>query len=194
LGSFIRQHRDVLWASDFFTTEIWTRWGLTTYYVLFFIQLRRHKIVLGGISQYPNERWMTQVARNVTAWEEALVGARYLIHDRDSKYAQPFDEILKAAGIKALKLPPHSPNLNACAERFVKSIKTECLEQFVLFGESSLWYVIREFLAHYHAERNHQGIENVIPFPDARLQGQDGPVSKAERLGGLLNFYDRQAA
>jgi len=76
----------------------------------------------------------------------------------------------------------------------VKTIKTECVEQFVLFGENSLRHVIREYLAHYHAERNHQGIENVIPFPDSRLECQDGPVSKAERLGGLLNFYYRQAA
>ncbi len=123
-----------------------------------------------------------------------LVDARYLIHDRDSKYAQPFDEILIAAGLKPLKLPPHSPNLNAFAERFVKSIKTECLEQLVLFGESSLWYVIRQYRAHYHTERNHQGIENVIPFPDSRLGPRHGRVSKAERLGGLLNFCYRQAA
>jgi len=193
-AAFIRQHRDVLWASDFFTAEIWTRWGLTTYYVLFFIHLRSRKIVLGGISQNPNEKWMVQIARNLTGWEQTFVGARYLIHDRDSKYAQSFDEILKASGIKPLKLPPHSPNLNAFAERFVKSIKTECLEQFVLFGENSLWYVIREYLAHYHAERNHQGIDNVIPFPDRRLDGLHGPVAKQERLGGLLNFYHRQAA
>ena len=97
-------------------------------------------------------------------------------------------------GVKALKLPPHSPNLNAFAERFVKSIKTECLEQFVLFGENSLWYAVREYLSHYHAERNHQGIENVIPFPDGRLECRNGPVAKAERLGGLLNFYHRRAA
>jgi putative transposase len=93
-----------------------------------------------------------------------------------------------------VKLPPHLPNLNALAEWFVKSIKTECLEQFVLFGENSLRHVIREYLAHYHAERNHQGLENVIPFPDGRLETQDGPVVKAERLGGLLNFYHRRAA
>ncbi len=193
-ASFICQHRDVLWASDFFTTDIWTRWGLTTYYVLFFIQLRSRKIVLGGISQNPNERWMTQIARNMTGWDAELAQARYLIHDRDCKYTQGFDEILKGAGTAIVKLPPHTPNLNAFAERFVKSIKTECLEQFVLFGENSLWYVIREYLAHYHAERNHQGIENVIPFLDPRLEAREGTIVKAERLGGLLNFYYRQAA
>jgi putative transposase len=154
-ASFIRQHRDVLWATDFFTTEIWTRWGLTTNYVLFFIQVQSRRIVVGGISQNPTEAWMKQIARNVTGVEGVLVGARYLIHDRDAKYTQSFDQILQAAGTASVKLPPQSPNLNAFAERFVKSIKTECLEQFVLFGEDSLRHVIREYLAHYHAERNH---------------------------------------
>jgi transposase InsO family protein len=193
-ASFIRQHRDVLWATDFFTTEIWTRWGLTTYYVLFFIQVQSRRIVLGGISQNPTESWMKQIARNVTGSDGPLVGARYLIHDRDAKYTRAFDQILQAAGTVPVKLPPQSPNLNVFAERFVKSIKTECLEQFILFGEDSLRHVIREYLAHYHAERNHQGIENVILFPDGRLGRRDGPVVKAERLGGLLNFYHLQAA
>ena len=193
-SSFIRRHREVLWATDFFTTEIWTHWGLTTYYVLFFIHVRTRRIVLGGMSQNPNEEWMKQIARNVTGWEGDLVGARHLIHDRDSKYTRSFDGILNTAGIAIVKLPPHSPNLNAFAERFVKTIKMECVEQFVLFGENSLQYVIREYLAHYHAERNHQGIENVIPFPDARLEAREGKIVKADRLGGLLSFYHRQPA
>jgi putative transposase len=117
-----------------------------------------------------------------------------LIHYWDSKYTQSFDQILQAAGTVPVKLAPQSPNLNAFAERFVKSIKTECLEQFVLFGEDYLRHVIREYLAHYHAERNHQGIENVIPFPDNRIGFQKGTVVKTERLGGLLNFYHRRTA
>jgi putative transposase len=92
-----------------------------------------------------------------------------------------------------VKLPPKSPNLNAFAERFVKSIKSECLERMIIFGEPMLRHLVREYLAHYHAERNHQGIGNAIPFPDARLE-QNGDVAKVERLGGLLKFYYRQAA
>jgi putative transposase len=130
----------------------------------------------------------------VTGHEGELTGARYLIHDRDPKYTQSFDGILKFTAIEPLRLPPHSPNLNAFAERFVKSVKTECLEQFVLFGEKSLCHVIREYLTHYHSERNHQGIGNVIPFPDYRAEMKNGTVVKAERLGGLLNYYHRQAA
>jgi putative transposase len=184
----------VLWATDFFTTEVRTRWGLTTYYVLFFVQLHSRRIVLGGISQNPTEGWMKQVAKNLTNWDGQLAGARYLIHDRDAKYTRSFDEILTGAGTAIVKLPPQSPNLNAFAERFVKSIKTECLDQFVLFGENSLRHVIREYLAHNHAERNHQGLDNVIPFPAPRLEPLAGRLVKAERLGGLLKFYHRQAA
>jgi putative transposase len=183
-ASFIRQHRDVLRASDFLTMEIWTRRGLTTYYVLFFIEVHSRRIVIGGISQNPNERWMTQVARNMTGWDAEFAHAGYLIHDRDGKYTVGFDEILNGAGIAIVKLPPHSPNLNAYAERFVKSIKTECLEQLVLFGENSLWYVIQEYLAHYHAERKHQGMENVNPFPNGRLALKDGPVVKPSDSAG----------
>jgi putative transposase len=190
---FIRQHKEVLWATDFFTSEVWTCAGLTTFYVLFFIQLSTRKVVLGGITTSPNGEWMKQVARNASDWDCEMAGARYLIHDRDSKYTESFDEILKAVGIEPVKLPARSPNLNAYAERFVKSIKTESIEKMILFGEKSLRHVIKEYLAHYHSERNHQGIGNTVPFPDDRLVNT-GVVRKSERLGGLLTFYHREAA
>jgi len=190
---FIRQHKEVLWASDFFTSEVWTMAGLTTFYVLFFIHIGSRRIVLGGITTSPHGEWMKQSVRNVTGWDGELEGARYLIHDRDSKYTEAFDQILRSAEIKPVKLPPKSPNLNAFAERFVRSIKSECLERMIIFGEPMLRHLVREYLTHYHAERNHQGIENAIPFPDARLQ-HNGDVTKVERLGGLLKFYYRQAA
>ena len=192
-AEFIRRHKEVLWATDFFATEVWSMIGLTTFYVLFFIQISTRRVVLGGITVSPNEQWMKQIARNVSGWGGEMAGARYLIHDRDSKYTQSFDEILSAVGIEPVKLPPKSPNLNAYAERFVKSIKTESLDRMILFGEKSLWHVLAEFLRHYHAERNHQGISNVIPFPDDRLKNA-GKVVKAERLGGLLKYYHRSAA
>jgi transposase InsO family protein len=193
-ASFIRRHREVLWATDFFTTEIWTCHGLTTYYVLFFIHLFSRKVVLGGVTTSPHETWMKQVARNLTGWSGEIENAWYLIHDRDSKYTKSFDAILESSGIKPVRLPAKSPNLNAFAERFVRSIKAECLDALILFGERSLRHVVREYLAHYHAERNHQGIGNIIPFPDKRSNKQLGRVVKSERLGGLLNFYHREAA
>ena len=191
-ASFIRQHREVIWATDFFTTEIWTRFGLTTFYVLFFINVATRKVTLGGITEFPNEQWMLQVARNVTGYDGDLVSARYLIHDRDGKYMPAFDEFLKTSDVKPVLLPPRSPNLNAFAERFVLSIKSECLDRMIIFGEKMLRHTVREFVAHYHTERNHQGIGNSIPFPDDRID-RPGDIVKPERLGGLLNFYHRAA-
>ena len=193
-ASFIRRHQDVLWASDFFTTEIWTWLGLTTYYVLFFIHLSSRKVVLGGITTSPHEQWMKQIARNVTGWDGEIENARYLIHDRDSKYTKSFDAIMKSSGIKPVRLPPQSPNLNAYSERFVRSIKSECLASMILFGERSLRYAVREYLTHYHAERNHQGMGNIIPFLDERMKNADSQIIRSERLGGLLSFYHRKAA
>ena len=193
-SNFIRRHREVLWACDFFTTEVWTRFGLTTFYVLFFIHISTRKVVLGGITESPHEQWMKQVARNLSGWDGEMKNTRFLIHGRDSKFTKSFDNILGAVGIDPVRLPPKSPNLNAFAERFVKSIKTECLDQMILFGEKCLRHSVNEYLAHYHAERNHQGIGNLIPFPDGRLGKTESVVTRAERLGGLLSFYHRQAA
>ena len=173
---------------------MWTKFGLTTFYVLFFIHTATRKVVLAGTTTSPNEQWMKQVARNMTGWDGDLRNARYLIHDRDSKYTRSFDQIMEAVGIEPVRLPPRSPNLNAHAERFVRSIKSECLDRLILFGEKSLRHTINQCLAHYHSERNHQGLDNVIPFPDTRASPGNGDVIKSERLGGLLSFYYREAA
>lgn len=188
-AEFIRRHKEVLWATDFFATEVWSASGLVTIYVLFFIQLQTRKVVLGGMTHSPNEAWVKQIGRNVTGVTGQLTNAGYLIHDRDVKYTEGFDRILQGAGIEPIKLPPRSPNLNAYAERWIRSVKTECLEPLILFGQRSLAYALQEYLAHHQAERNHQGLDNLIPFPDERLAQKEGSITKAERLGGLLNFY-----
>ena len=192
-AEFIRRHKDVLWATDFFATEVWSASGLITIYVLFFIHLQTRKVVVGGMTNAPNEAWIKQIARNVTGVTGELTNARYLIHDRDGKYTDGFDRILQGAGIEPIKLPPKSPNLNAYAERWIRSVKTECLDQLILFGRRSLAYALQEYLAHHQRERNHQGLENLIPFPDERLAQKEGSITKAERLGGLLKYY-REAA
>ena len=192
-ADFIRRHKEVLWATDFFTTEVWTATGLTTFYVLFFLQLQTRKVILGGLTPFPKEAWLKQLARNLTTEDGPMAHARFLLHDRDTKFSQDFDAVFQSAGIEALKLPPQSPNLNAFAERWVRSVRDECLDQLILFGERSLRYALQEYLAHHQHERNHQGLANVIPFPDERAQGQDGTIRKSERLGGLLNFYHRAA-
>jgi hypothetical protein len=100
----------VLWATDFFTAEVWTSTGLTTCYVLFFLHLRTRRIVLGGITPLPNEAWMKQIARNLTVADGPMANARFPLHDRDTKFSEGFDAVLRAAGVQPLKLPPQSPN------------------------------------------------------------------------------------
>jgi transposase InsO family protein len=136
---FIRTHLDVLVATDFFTAEVWTTAGLITYYVLFFIHFASRKVHMAGVTPHPDERWMVQVARNVTmeGWG-LLAPGQYLIHDRDGKYCPAFQQLIDTAGVKRVPLPPRSPNLNAYAERWVRSVKEECLARLILFGEGAL--------------------------------------------------------
>ncbi len=192
-SEFVRSHMDVLTATDFFTAEVWTKAGLVTYYVLFFVRLSTRRVHIAGMTPNPHEDWMVQVARNVSMVEFGFLRAGdYLIHDRDGKFSPKFIETLRAADVEPVKLPARSPNLNAYAERWVRSVKEECLSKLILFGEASLRRVLSEYLEHYHGERNHQGRDNVILFPAEEFE-VDGPVRRRKRLGGLLNFYHREA-
>jgi transposase InsO family protein len=133
---FLTQHWEMIVAADFFTVEVWTARGLQRFVVLFFIELSSRRVEIGGISPAVNKLWMDQIARNLTdAVDGLLVGKRYLIHDRDPLFTDGFLRTLKDAGIESVKLPARSPNLNAHAERFVRSIKESCLERLILFGE-----------------------------------------------------------
>jgi transposase InsO family protein len=193
---FIRTHMDGLVATDFFTAEVWTLGGLVTYYVFFFIHLSSSKIHIAGVTPYPNEAWMMQVARNVTMEEWGVLSpGQYLIHDRDTKFCPAFQQIIDDAGATRVPLLPRSPNLNAYAERWVRSVKDEALSRMILFGERSLRHVLNEYVDHYHQERNHQGKGNVLLFPSSNpAGGDDGPMQCRERLGGLLKYYERKAA
>ena len=138
---------------------------------------------------------MDQIARNLTDSPDGLLtGKRYLIHDRDPLFTGDFLRTLTDAGVESVKLPPRSPNLNAYAERFVRSIKEGCLERLILFGEASLRTAVQNFVAHYHGERNHQGLGNVLICPEADYVTNTGDVRGRERLGGMLNYYYRAAA
>jgi hypothetical protein len=192
----IRTHLDVLVVTDFFTAEVWTLGGLVTYYVLFFIHLGSRQVHIAGITPHPNEAWMVQMARNVTmeAWG-FLAPWQYLIYDRDGKYCPAFQHIIDASGVKRIPLPPRSPNLNAYAERWVRSVKEECLSRLILFEEASLRHVLTQYAEHFHHERNHQGKGNVLLFPVVSQDTErQGPMQCRERLGGLLKYYAREAA
>ena len=193
---FIRSHLNVLAGTDFFTVEVLTWRGLVTYYVLFFIEIGCRRISLGGITRHPDREWMQQVARNATMEDSGyLKGCRYLLHDRDSKFCREFQDTLKAGGVICTPLPARSPNLNAYAERWVRSVKEECLSKLILFGEQSLRRVLSEYLIHFHRERNHQGKDNLLLFPDPSSSDTSArsTIHCRERLGGLLKFYSRAA-
>jgi transposase InsO family protein len=194
-ATFIRAHLAVLAGTDFFTVEVLTLRGLVTYYVLFFIHLESRRVDIAGISVHPNEPWMKQMARNATMEGcGTLRDCRYLLHDRDTKYTPSFRAIIKSGRVKTLMLPAHSPNLNAFAERWVRSVKQECLSKLILFGERSLRRALSEYVEHYHAERNHQGKSNVLLFPRVTKACRGGPAQCRERLGGLLRYYHQEAA
>jgi putative transposase len=162
--------------------------------ILFFIELSTRRVQIGGISAIANGLWMSQIAVNLTdAADGLLKGKRCLIHDRDPLFTAEFLSTLADAGTKSIKLPPRSPNLNCYAERFVRSIKESCLERMILFGEDALRIALREFVTHYHRERNHQGIGNVLIYPEVSLADRAAPVRCRSRLGGMLNYYDRAA-
>jgi hypothetical protein len=194
-ADFIRTHMALLAGTDFFTAEVLTLRGLVTYYVLFFIHLESRRVYIAGMTVHPNEPWMKQIARNVTMDDcGALRDCRYLLHDRDTKFTRSFRAIVASGRVEPLALPARSPNLNAYAERWVRSVKEECLSKVILFGERSLRRALREYVEHFHAERNHQGKGNILLFPRNTDRHREGPVRCRERLGGLLRYYHREAA
>lgn len=180
---FIRTHLALLAGTDFFTAEVLTLRGLVTYYVLFFIHLESRRVDIAGM------------ARNATMEGCGILrDCRYLLHDRDTKYTRSFRVIIASGQVEPLALPARSPNLNAYAERWVRSVKEECLSKVILFGERSLRRALSEYVEHYHAERNHQGKGNVLLFPGDTETRREQPVQCRERLGGFLRYYHRVAA
>jgi transposase InsO family protein len=163
--------------------------------VLFIIELSTRRIQIAGITAEADSAWMGQIGRNLTdANDGFLTGKRFLIHDRDPLFTLAFRDTLASAGVQVVRLPPRSPNLNAYAERFVRTIKESCLDRMILVGEESLQRAVREFSEHYHRERNHQGLGNQLIVPAAPQTNYDGRIVSRERLGGLLKYYHRPAA
>ena len=155
--------------------------------MLFFIHLAGREVEIAGITAHPTEQWMKQMARNVTMEGCGALGdSRDLLHDRDTKYTASFLAIIKSGGLKTLRLPARSPNLNVYSERWERSAKEECLSKLVLFGERSLRRAMREYVVHYHAERNYQGKYNILLFPEVTEIRCEKAVECQQRLGGLF--------
>ena len=194
-STFLKAHWKVFAASDFLTVEVWTGRGLVTHYLLFVISLADRVVEVLGVTTKPGEAWMLQIGRSLVDCESgALRGKCYLIIDRDTKYTEQFRRLVREAGTQVIRLPPRSPNLNAYAERFVRSIQDECLNRMIFIGQASLRRAVSEYMAHYHGERNHQGLDNRLIRQDPSTIAHDGWVGRRARLGGMLNFYYRQAA
>jgi putative transposase len=182
-------------ATDFFTIEVWTCGGLATYYNLSVIHLSTRRVHIAGATTEPNGVFIMHVARNLTdEFDGFLQGCDYLIMDRDKKFTSAFRDFLEREGVKPVRCPPRAPTCNAIAERFVRSIKEECLEHMVLLGERSLRRALSEYEIHYLRERNHQGRDNRLLESPNVVNLYTGTIKRRERLGGMLSFYYREAA
>ena len=192
-ATFIRSHAHLIAAADFFVTEAWTVRGLVRHFTLFFVDIATRRVHIAGTTTNPTSAWMEQMARNVTDCDTGVLRhRRFLIIDRDAVFSPRFKSILGNAEGTILLTAYQAPNMNAHAERFVRSIRSECLDQMIFVGRDSLERAIAEYVAHYHRERSHQGLGNEIP---GRVPVQrDGVIQASERLGSLLKYYHRRAA
>lgn len=193
---FLKRHAQSLWATDFLTKRVWTLKGVVEVYVLFFLHLGTRRVILGGITAHPDRVWMAEQARSFAA--RTPKKPAILFRDFDGKFTKEFDAILAAKRIEVRRVGPCKPNLNAYAERWVQSVKQECLDHFVVFGEAHLRHILTEYLAHYNGERPHQGLGK-RPLMGKEAREWNGPAQLSDivckqRLGGLLKSYRRKAA
>jgi len=192
--TFLKAHWEVMGAADFTTVEVWKPWGLETYYILVVMKLSTRRIEIAGITKNPDAAWVQQMGRNlIDCYDGFLLNIKYLLLDRDTKFC-PLRGVLEDTDTKVVLLPPRSPNLNAFIERYMRTMKSECLNKMIFFGEKPLRRALKEFTEHYHTERNHQGIGNNIIAPDSHVGQSKGIIKRSERLGGMLSYYYRDAA
>jgi len=187
---------DTLVACDFFTKPVYTFKGRFDAYVLVFIHLESRRVFMSPATFNPNEAWVIQQARNATMWLEDLgIQASHLIRDRDTKFSLRFDEFWKLSGTKIVKTPPRTPQANGYAKSCIGTIKKQCLNHFICFNLDHLDHINHEWLAYYHNERPHQGVDigNKILCPDFTPTDK-GEIKRGERLGGIISWYYRAQA
>ncbi|HEY5113495.1 MAG TPA: integrase core domain-containing protein, partial [Coriobacteriia bacterium] len=189
---FLRSQAAGILATDFFTVETI---GLKTLYVLFFIELSTRRVRLTGVTAHPDSAWVTQQARNL-AIEERLSGVRFLVRDRDAKFSGSFDAVLRGEGVRVIRTPIRAPRANAFAERFVGTVRRECLDHLLIYGRRHLERVLQTYVAHYLEERPHRGLRLAVPAgyraPEARVTTRT-TVERMDVLGGLIHEYRRAA-
>ncbi len=193
-AEFLSTHWGVIAAMDFFTVEVWTRKGLTRFHVLFVIDLASRRVEIAGISEQPFGEWVCNALRQqLDGFNGFLRNHKYLIHDRDAMFIQAMIDMLGAYGVNSVKLPPRSPNLNAYAERFVRSIKSECLDRIIPIGRQHLRNTIDTYIDHYNRDRPHLGLNNELLTERSSPLNIDGEIVCDEQLGGLIRSYCRAA-
>ena len=193
--TFLRPHSEVIAAADFFTVEVWTTRGLVTHFILFVVHHATRAAHIAGITTNPDSTFMAQVARNLMDHVDGFLrDKRHLILDLDSKFTAQFKGVLRDACVEVVHTAYQAPNMNAIAERWVLSVKSECINRMILFGEESLRRALHEYGAHFHGERPHQGLGNEIITPAKATGSRAGDVVETERLGGLLRSYDSAVA
>jgi putative transposase len=197
---FVRRQAATLWACDFFTQRIWTLSGAVDCFVLFFLNIGSRRVFLAGLTTRPDHAWVAQQARHFCQHVATLPEQpTHLLRDRDGKFGPEFDAVLAAAGMEVVPVGPRMPNMNAFAERWVLSVRLECLNHFVVFGEEHLRYLLDQYLAFFNEHRPHQGVGNVplnsdIAVPLPQPPSTAAAVLCAEHLGGLLKHYSQPAA
>ncbi len=189
--TFLQHYKQQMLACDFFTIETVS---LKTLYVLFFIELGTRQVHLAGCTEHPNTIWVTQQARQL-CWklEDRALPMRFLIHDNDTTFTTSFDAVFQAQGIEVVHTPFHAPNANAFAERWIRSVRQECLDKLMLLGKWHVRRVLTEYVAFYNNRRPHQGLEQQCPIPLA-VVSSGGVVQRRDVLGGIAHDYARPAA
>jgi putative transposase len=188
---FLSQQAASVLACDFFTVETLS---LRRFYVLFFIELESRRVHLAGYTTNPTGAWVTQQARNLS-FTGLFDRMRFLIHDRDSKFSGAFDEVFRSEGIQVIHTPIRAPQANAHAERFVRTIRTECLDWLLIIGRAHLGSVLRIYTVHYNRERPHRGLALLPPdSTNADPPPSRGEIKRRDRLGGLIHEYHRAAS
>jgi putative transposase len=193
---FLRQQATSILACDFFTVE--TVW-LKTLYVLFFIELGSRRVHLGGCTANANAAWVTQQARNLVVTRPHIdVRLRFLVRDRDRKFTRAFDEIFQSEAVKVLRTPVRAPRANAYAERWIRTVRTECLDWLLIVNRTHLERVLRVYVGHYNHQRPHRGLGLATPQSQRQLEpiacAGTGDVYRRDLLGGLLHEYYQAAA
>lgn len=188
-SQFLKDHAKGILATDFFTVEGVT---LRRYYVLFVIELERRVVHLLGVTANPDDPWVTQVARNFASDLEDAGRRFLLIRDRDTKFTSSFDAVVASVGIETIRTPVASPRANAFAERFVRTIREDCLDHLLVISRRHLEAVLTEYL-HYNQARPHRGLQLSQPIPQPVASSTAGKAIRRDILGGLIHEYDRAA-